>query len=42
MKDADDAELWERITSLEPRYATYQTRTDREIPLIVLRPVSAN
>jgi len=32
-------ELWDRITSLEPRYAKYQTRTEREIPLIVLRPV---
>ena len=32
------AELWARVTSLEPRYAEYQARTEREIPLIVLSP----
>lgn len=32
------AALWERITALQPRYAKYQARTDREIPLIVLEP----
>jgi deazaflavin-dependent oxidoreductase (nitroreductase family) len=31
-------QLWDRITALQPRYAKYQTRTPREIPLIVLRP----
>lgn len=30
--------LWQRITALHPRYAKYQARTDRELPLIVLRP----
>lgn len=34
------AELWERVTALEPRYADYQRRTEREIPLIVLRPAA--
>ncbi|MFN8050712.1 MAG: nitroreductase/quinone reductase family protein [Acidimicrobiales bacterium] len=32
--------MWERLTALEPRYAEYQTRTDREIPVIVLRPTT--
>lgn len=32
------AALWARITALEPRYAEYQRRTEREIPLIVLTP----
>ncbi|MEI2654455.1 MAG: nitroreductase/quinone reductase family protein [Microthrixaceae bacterium] len=35
--------LWNRVTSLEPRYARYQSssRTEREIPLIVLRPAAS-
>jgi len=33
--------LWNRVTSLEPRYAKYQSRTEREIPLIVLRPAAS-
>ena len=32
------AQLWNRITALEPRYAKYQRRTERQIPLIVLTP----
>lgn len=35
------AGLWARVTALEPRYADYQSRTEREIPLIVLNPVPA-
>lgn len=31
-------QMWDRITTLEPRYAKYQSRTPREIPLIVLDP----
>lgn len=34
------AELWSRVVALEPRYAEYQTRTEREIPLIVLTPAA--
>jgi deazaflavin-dependent oxidoreductase (nitroreductase family) len=34
--------LWPEVVGLYPAYATYQARTDREIPLVVLRrrPVS--
>ncbi|NLA35568.1 MAG: nitroreductase family deazaflavin-dependent oxidoreductase [Actinobacteria bacterium] len=30
--------LWRRITARQPRYEKYQSRTDRELPLVVLRP----
>jgi deazaflavin-dependent oxidoreductase (nitroreductase family) len=33
------AELWPRVTAAQPRYAGYQRRTRREIPLVVLEPV---
>ena len=32
------AELWPRITKDHANYAGYQTRTDREIPLVILDP----
>lgn len=32
------AALWARVTAMHDRYAKYQTRTDRELPLVVLRP----
>lgn len=38
LSGGERTELWSRIASLEPRYSKYQTRTEREIPLIVLRP----
>lgn len=31
-------EMWNRVIETAPRYATYQERTSREIPLIVLTP----
>jgi len=34
------AELWPRVTGKYRGYASYQTRTDREIPLVLLEPVS--
>lgn len=34
------AELWPRVTAAQPRYAGYQRRTRREIPLVVLEPVA--
>lgn len=34
------ARLWDHITSLQPRYAGYQEKTAREIPLVVLEPGS--
>ena len=32
------AELWQRLTSAHKNYAQYQTKTDREIPVVVLEP----
>lgn len=32
------AQLWPRITSAQPTYADYQTKTTREIPLVLLTP----
>ena len=36
--DAERAELWERIVSKHRNYAGYQTKTERQIPLVVLDP----
>jgi len=37
--DADEkAELWGRITSAYKGYAGYQTKTDRDIPVVILEP----
>jgi deazaflavin-dependent oxidoreductase (nitroreductase family) len=32
------AEWWRRAVQIWPDYATYQTKTDREIPVLVLEP----
>jgi deazaflavin-dependent oxidoreductase (nitroreductase family) len=32
-------ELWRRMTSIWPDYDSYQTKTDREIPVVVLERV---
>lgn len=32
------ARLWNVMTGIWPNYDTYQTRTDREIPVVVLSP----
>jgi deazaflavin-dependent oxidoreductase (nitroreductase family) len=38
--DAEDrARLWPLVTAKYKGYATYQTRTEREIPLVLLEPV---
>ena len=34
------AQWWERAVAAFPDYADYQTKTDREIPVFVLEPVS--
>jgi F420H(2)-dependent quinone reductase len=34
------AQWWERALAVWPDYAEYQTKTDREIPVFVLEPVS--
>ena len=33
--------LWPRLVDFYPGYATYQSRTGREIPLVILSPVAA-
>jgi deazaflavin-dependent oxidoreductase (nitroreductase family) len=35
------AELWPRVTQAYKGYAGYQTRTDREIPLVILEPAGS-
>ena len=34
------AALWQRISTQHTRYAGYQSKTEREIPLVVLTPVA--
>lgn len=36
--DAERAELWQRIVAKHRNYAQYQTKTERQIPLVVLDP----
>jgi F420H(2)-dependent quinone reductase len=38
--DDEKAAWWERAVEAWPDYAEYQTKTDRQIPLFVLTPVS--
>jgi deazaflavin-dependent oxidoreductase (nitroreductase family) len=35
---AERTDLWTRLTAAHDNYAGYQTKTDREIPVIVLEP----
>ena len=35
-RDAERERLWSALTHEFPRYANYQTRTERQIPLVVL------
>ena len=37
---AERAELWPRIVADHANYASYQAKTDREIPVVVLDPAS--
>jgi deazaflavin-dependent oxidoreductase (nitroreductase family) len=34
----EKAELWPRVVAAHGGYARYQTRTDRDIPLVILEP----
>ena len=36
------ARLWPKVTSAYKGYGNYQTKTKREIPLVLLEPASAN
>jgi deazaflavin-dependent oxidoreductase (nitroreductase family) len=35
------AELWPKVTADHSNYANYQTKTDREIPLVLLSPAAS-
>lgn len=35
---ADRAQAWQRITAAQPRYGKYQSKSDREYPVIRLTP----
>jgi deazaflavin-dependent oxidoreductase (nitroreductase family) len=39
VQGAEREEWWRRAVAVWPDYATYQTRTDREIPVFVLTPI---
>jgi hypothetical protein len=32
--------LWPRLVDFYPDYAVYQSRTDREIPVVILSPAA--
>ena len=34
------ARLWQQLVALQPDYRAYESRTDREIPVVVLEPAS--
>lgn len=38
--DDEKATWWERALEVWPDYATYQTKTDRQIPVFVLEPMA--
>ena len=38
LKGEERAAMWRRIVQAAPNYASYETKTDREIPLVRLRP----
>lgn len=35
----DRADLWQRLAAMYPYFLEYQTRTTREIPVIILKPI---
>jgi F420H(2)-dependent quinone reductase len=35
------ARLWAQLVALQPDYRAYESRTDREIPVVVLEPAAA-
>jgi deazaflavin-dependent oxidoreductase (nitroreductase family) len=38
---AEREQWWARATAVWPDYDTYQTKTDREIPIVILEPLEA-
>ena len=39
---AEKPERWDYMVSLYPEYADYQTKTDRDIPIVILEPIPAD
>jgi deazaflavin-dependent oxidoreductase (nitroreductase family) len=39
LKGPDRAQAWQRVISLSPGYGNYQTKTDRELPIVRLKRV---
>jgi deazaflavin-dependent oxidoreductase (nitroreductase family) len=39
---ADRQRLWPRLTAMYPGYKRYQEITDRDIPVVILRPIEAD
>ncbi len=39
LEGAERAEAWAKVTARHPTYAKYQSRTEREIPLVLLEPI---
>jgi deazaflavin-dependent oxidoreductase (nitroreductase family) len=37
--DAERATLWPMMVDIYPPYAEYQSKTDRQIPVVVLKPI---
>jgi deazaflavin-dependent oxidoreductase (nitroreductase family) len=37
---AERARLWDQMATIWPDYNEYQTKTDRQIPVVVLEPVT--
>ncbi len=37
LRGSDRAEVWQQIVALSPGYGNYQTKTDRELPIVRLR-----
>jgi F420H(2)-dependent quinone reductase len=35
----EKARLWQKMVEMYPTYDDYQRKTEREIPLLILRPV---
>ena len=40
LSGAEREEWWERCVAAYPPYAEYQTKTDRQIPVLVLEPIT--
>jgi len=42
LKGDERTQAWQRVIAQAPSYAAYETKTDREIPIVRLKPTPAN